>query len=336
MYLAKAGGGTIANAGELHLLAPGAVALLTENDTIIASTAVAADINHIKQFYIAVGEADATLGARRSVLIDRDAFVLTQVDYNAPAKQVTQVGLSNAVGSMNFPASYENGTFATIVITDTTPGRFEAKQVRRYTVPVNSGSTDASVIAALIAAFAADEDSIVVGAALGAGSDEGITITAKDFGTTFTVGVYDIIQYATVHPAPDNNSVAMFLGSGTADQVRELLYDGNIQLGDSLRGSGYRLPNGTGGFYTRADQTVSGTCTIYSLEWQQENRNSAQMNRGQKMQANIAVLTSATTVLGVIDTLLNLLHTSPTTGSGSAPLGFAAAVDDAITAGGHA
>lgn len=337
-YAAKRGGGTISGINEIHLLAEGAIAFFTENNALIATSVALTDIDLVKQYYIAVGDASSTNGIRRSPLIDRDAFSVVKNAFMDPVYQVTTIGL-DTTGSMNFPATFETGTFASIVVTDTTLGRRQPGQTKRYEVPVYASSTDASIIAALVALINAHEGAVVTAEALGAGSDEGITLTANEVGTTFVAGADGIIAQATVHAALDGTSVPSFVGFGTAKQVRELLHEGDISLGDGLRSVNYRTETGTGGFWNHTHTAIADDdeFTLWTITYKTEVRNGVVPTRNSINQSVVLIVDEAdTTILANVASVLAVLHPlAGETGSGSAPIGSASSFSNVVVADGH-
>lgn len=268
-YAAKAGGGTIAGINELNLLDTGAIAVFTADNVMLTAANVAASSPDVKSFYIAVGNQAAGGKTYISQLIPRMLLDYRKKAYVAPVKNVKFIGADGTSGAFNM-GTLVAGTEAFIRITDTTPGLRTVGggvydgEIKRYSTVVRTGDTETLIANRLIAAINADPDSIVVAAAVAATT--GINLTAKNFGTTFSISLDGILINATKYEVegsnPNATAVAMKIGDGTSDQIlaQELVY--STERGNTNQVS---LPQY---YYAVPTNVVSGTTyDTYTFAW---------------------------------------------------------------------
>src|SRR5574338_499667 len=136
-YAAKVGGGTIAGFHEIHLLDVGAIAIFDEENNLILTTTLAAAVATVQKFYVVQGMPTGFY-PRISVPIDRNAFHQKFTAYQAPVLQVSKAGKVATAGQTGFPVTFVTGTKATVIVTDTTIGWYQANQSKRYEVGVFS------------------------------------------------------------------------------------------------------------------------------------------------------------------------------------------------------
>jgi hypothetical protein len=267
-YAAKAGGGTITGINEINLLDTGAIAIFTENNFMLTAANVAANSPDVKKFYIAVGNQTPASKTYISQLIPRMLLDYIKKAYVAPVKLVKFIGSDGTIGAFNFPTLVA-GQSAFIRITDTTPGLRTTgtvydTEIKRYEYIVQTGDTATIVANKLIAMINADPDSIAVAAAVGATT--GIQLTAKNFGTTFSISLDGVMVNSTKEEPESTlpgSSVAIKYGDGTSDQILALeqLYspergnDNQVHLTDyyySLRNNSNVVGGATYDTYTFA------------------------------------------------------------------------------------
>lgn len=271
-YGAKLGGGTISGINEINLLDTGAIAVFTENNVFVTAVNAASVMPDVKKFYIAVGnqQALATSKTYITVPIPRLLTNYQKKNYVAPVKLVKYIGYDGTtVGTaFNFPTLVA-GEEAFIRITDTTAGlrtmgSVYENEVKRYSTLVKTGDTATLIANRLILAINNDTDSIVVAAAVGATT--GISLTAKNFGTTFSISLDGIMTSTTVAQPEGSTvgvSVAINYGIGTEDEVTTL-----EDLYSVERGNDNRLQNyGTGYYKVPSLITSGGTYDLYQISW---------------------------------------------------------------------
>lgn len=266
-YAAKTGGGTISGINEINLLDTGAVAVFTENNVLVTAANAAAVSPDVKQFYIAVGNQATSSKTYVSTLIPRMLLNYVKKNYVAPVKEVQFIGSDGTIGAFNF-GTLVAGTEAFIRITDTTPGlrtlgSVYENEIKRYSTLVAVGDTDTLIANRLIAAINADADSIVVAAAVGATT--GISLTAKEYGTTFNISLDGIMLYTTKetpYSTLPGSSVAVNYGEGTSDQVAALELAYSTERGNTNQ---IHLPQL---YYSVTSNVVDGaTYDIYTFSW---------------------------------------------------------------------
>lgn len=226
-YAAKVGGGTIAGINEMNLLDTGSIAVFTDRNELLTAANAAATLLDRKKFYVAVGNVANSSQSKTyiSVPIPRLGTNYIKTAYVAPVKLVKYIGNDGTTAGtqLNYPTLVV-GDEAQIKITDTTLAfRSFATDFKRYNTVVKTGDTAALITARLVTAINADPDSIVVAA--GVASNTGISLTTKDFSTTFDIALDGIIVNATIEEPEGSNpgvSVAINLGEGSSDQMAAL------------------------------------------------------------------------------------------------------------------
>ena len=269
-YAAKVNGGTISGINELNLLDTGAIALFTEDNVMITAANCATVSSDSKAFYIAVGNQATASKTQVSSLIPRMLLDYRKQAYVAPVKLVKYVGYDGTTAgtAFNFPGTLISGTEAFMRITDTTPGlrtmgSVYENEIKRYSTLVITGDTNTTIANRLITAINADPNSIVTAAAVG--STTGISLTAKDYGTTFNVSMDGIMIY-TSNVSPEGSvpgvSVAVDYGKGTSDQIAALELTYSTERGNTNQ---LILPQY---YYNVTSNVVSGaTYDTYTFAW---------------------------------------------------------------------
>jgi hypothetical protein len=267
-YAAKVGGGTISGINEINLLDTGAIAVFTADNFMLTAANVAANSPDVKSFYIAVGNQAASGKTYISQLIPRLGLDYRKKAYVAPVKNVKFIGSDGAIGAFNM-GTLVAGTEAFVKIIDTTPGLRTVgsvydNEVKRYSTIVKTGDTETLIANRLITAINADTDSIVVAAAVGATT--GINLTAKNFGTTFSIALDGVLINSTKEEVegttPGAAAVAMKIGDGTSDQIAALELFYSTERGNTNQAW---LPQY---YYTVPTNVVSGaTYDTYTFAW---------------------------------------------------------------------
>lgn len=334
-YLAKRGGGSIANFTELNLLDAGALAILDENNNLIPSTVITADLAGVQQFRFAMGMPNAANTPRLSVLIDRNAYTQWFNTYEAPVLEKDYVGKVATVGVTGLPGSFANGTYATVIVTDTTLGMYLPGQTKRYTVAVTAASNTATILAAIVALINADADAIVTAATLSDASNDYISLTSKAVGTNFKTGADDLLINATISTDGTNGSASGFTGFGTQAKVAKAVEWAEVAYGDSSRnymhGAG-SLANGFWNLGTILDGLSGLTFSGWTFQWKEEAvRATDVIQTGNPVvavfvQVGAAQLATITTIMGVMGLApsaeAGMSNTGTSSGEGATPDGF--------------
>lgn len=301
-YKAKTGGGTIADYTEIPLLAPGAMALFTEDNRLIETTVVAADLVGVKGFYVAVGR---TNDQQVSNLIDRDAFHRVKCAYVAPVLQVT------SVSALGLPVTYISGEEGELLINYHVPGREPAIMPERFSVSTKASDTNTTYVQRIVDKINNNSTHFT---AVMVGAGVSITITAVDKNTRFDVAVRGVLEDATVTiTTPAVYSV------GDADdmlvaQKESGIYDGNtspLYLSDK--------------FYSVPSEIVADAQYIqYDIVWKTEARDSNFVRNVATPGVKI-IAPTGTAIITALDAIFAvLLSAMPSTGAGNSP--FAAIV----------
>lgn len=309
-YAAKVGGGTIAGINEIDLLDTGAIAVFSENNVLLTQAGVAASMADQKRIYVAVGnQVDPSSKTFGSFMIPRVGVNYVKTAYTAPVKQVKFIGNDGTTAgtALNYPTLLVNDE-ARIKITDTTKGlRTIAGDVKRYSAIVKSGSTPASITVDLINAINNDPDSIVVAA--GVATNTGISLTAKNFGTTFDIALGGILESATIEEVGGSLpgvAVNVNTGEGTYDQIVAL-----EDVYSAERGNTNRLMQSQLWYSNHSLATVGVTYNVYTLEW---NGNRTGINSNQdtyNMHVKIAIPSSGTAPTTAFEAIMTEVFGGP-------------------------
>ena len=259
-YAAKNGGGTINGQNEINLLDDGAIAVFNDQNVLVTAGSPATQLSDSKFIYLAVGGVDSDEGARLSTAIPRIGVDYRQQDYAAPVKQKSFVGNDGSTGSSNMPGTITAGMVFEMRITELTGQPENAEHKRRYTHTAVTGSTETTILNALITAINADADRIVDAVAVGATTGIQLTMRYDDRG--FTVDCQEDLANADIKENGTGNSVAITYGAGTVADLTPLddyasTTIGNINstfLGDK--------------FYSKTTKLVTGaTYDIYTYSF---------------------------------------------------------------------
>ena len=315
-YAAKVGGGTIAAQNEVDVLEIGALALFTEDGTLITAATTPASIALVKQFYIAVGETDKDGKniTKTSRPIDRAAFHRTFCAYVAPVPQQIAVGYDGAAGSLNLPTTLIPGTIASLSVGIEHDGVEPHTHWGRYEYFVRPGDTDTIVAQGLVDAINADTQTFAnwTAALIGATPNLGISITADNAGEVLLVAYDDLIQQTTTNLA----LTAIVYGKGTSSQIAEYEDLQNIENGDTSRREFRNL------YFSKPSQVVPGAeYGTFTFEWASEHRAGGSVMPGYVKEAVIAIPAGAqATALNTILTTIALL--APTSSTGGSATGI--------------
>ena len=231
-YAAKIGGGTIAGINEVNLLADGAIAVFTDKSELVTAVNVGTILADKKGIYFAVGSGDATKGSYVTTVTGRLGADYSKKAYVAPVKTVKYIGYDGTTGTtaLNLPTLIA-GAEAFIKLIDTTSGlrtigtTYET-EVTSYSYIVKTGDTDVIIIDALVAAINANPNAPVVAVRTGiTGVTLGVSLTAKNYGQTFTISLDGILSNASKVQAEGPTTgvaVAPTYGEGTYNQILAL------------------------------------------------------------------------------------------------------------------
>jgi hypothetical protein len=317
-YAAKTGGGTIANIYEINLLAPGAIAIFTEENVLVTTSTSAPSLVGTQQFWIAMGSLDGH-AAIKTAPIDRNAFHQLKTAYVAPAKQVTIVGENSAGnGSLNLPVTLVTDTSAFLRVAKMT-GTYQAGDKLSYEVPVAVGETGHTLVTKMVALINNNPESIVVAAAVvDTGVNVGISLTSKEFGVAFEVGKAELFANATVWKDGLGTSVTVVQGQGTLAQLAQLESEADITTRGKSNSMGqqhlwWKQPS-------ELEFAAATNFVTYNFKWKTEHNVGAYVKDATINHAVVGIATGDG-LIATFDTILGLLSQAPETGSGASPEG---------------
>ncbi len=317
-YAAKTGGGTIANIYEINLLAPGAIAVFTEENVLVTTSTSAPSLVGTQQFWIACGSLDGR-AAIKTAPIDRNAFHQLKTAYVAPAKQVTIIGENSAGnGSLNLPVTLVTDTTAFLRISKMT-GTYQAGDKLSYEVPIAVGETGHTLVAKIVTMINNNPESIVVATpVVDTSVNVGITLTAKDFGVAFEVGKAELFANADVWKNGVGTSVTVVQGQGTLAQLQQLEQEADI----TTRGKSASAGQQALWWKQPSELTFSGATNFvtYNFKWKSEHNVGAYSMEASINHAIVAIATGDS-LITAFDTILALLVQAPETGAGGSPEG---------------
>ena len=195
----------------------GTVGIYNAATGALVTAAVGADT----EIFIAVKRAKSVL---KTAPFKTSALKAGKLPYVAAVKQVSTI----ATGA---GAAVAEGDILEVQVTDTTAGNLRAENRQSYYHKVTAGQTLAQAIAALVDRINKDNKTILrdsdpVADAAVADADN-ITLTAKSFGSHFTVALRGkLADIASV-----SVTTAMVIGNGTKELVSELAAAGKINEG---------------------------------------------------------------------------------------------------------
>lgn len=246
-YLAKQGGGSV-TINDLHLLAPGAFAVVCEG-TLVTTLTVEADLAGKKTFdlYVGTNNGSVTKAAqypRTSLGINRYPKLFATKAYAAGTARVVDVGYNGSSGSLGLPGTLIPGEICTMKIirrniaNDNYPLSTREDQLNNFVdalrINYTIKATDnlAAVVTALVNAVNNHPqnqgvDKWITAAGI---SGQGVGLTASSKYQDFDVVTDDAIIDATI-----TVDTAQVFPVGTWQQVRELEQNAVTRFGDSNR-----------------------------------------------------------------------------------------------------
>lgn len=298
-YGAKVGGGTIAGFEELDQLVHGALAVLTEDGTLVTGATTPASIANVKQFYVAVGR---TNDVKKSKLFDRDGFHRSDCAYVAPVLYAFSIGNNGTTGNLNLPATLIAGTIASFKVGFQAEGIEPMVHWQRYEHTVTAGDTNATILASLVAKVNNDPNARWSAAIEGA--NLGITLTADNKNELFYVTTDDILA-----DADRLEKTALVYSKGDPDDVRFEAKLADIQDGDTNRVEFSQE-------YWKVVDEIDNAATYdqITIEWQSEHRTPYGVKPGNTHELMIAIPDG--TQKTAFDAVLALVLSAPTTTAG--------------------
>lgn len=224
-YAAKTGGGTIAGANELNVLASGALALLNDKGELITETTGVVDADKIadsKYFILAAGRPSGVQVINQ--IPRQDVFELNRKDYVEPVAMVITAGGTDAATALTFPESEGEVVFK--VYDDSFSSRWNAHQMN-VSAFKRASETNESVVDRIVAKLNAT-DSFVIATKVGGGTaNMGITVSPKNPRTTISVALSGTFEGNSIE-----TTTAQVFGDGVGEDVYQLEKDFSVELGN--------------------------------------------------------------------------------------------------------
>ena len=296
-YKDRVGGVVIADFNEISRLSPGAIAIFTEDNRLVATASPAAFFVGVNAFFIAVGRATDVLVTQ---YVDRDAFHRAKCAYVAPVLQVV------TVTPLNFPSPFISEEEGEVVVSQHQDGIEPANQKDRHSVGAKTSDTNTTYLQRMVDKINASSrlvDAVVTGAGVS------FTLTAKRKNETFDVG----FNGPVFEEAVQTLTTPIVYSMGDADDLLQLEAEGKIYEGDT---SPYWFPRQ---LFSKPDSVVAGeTYVCYQLNWEAESRGPINSQNSAIIGVS-AFFPDGAGIITTIDTILGLLVTAiPSTGSGPA------------------
>lgn len=233
---------------DLSSLAAGAWAMIdkdSESATFdqVVNIAATSEADTPRYFQIVTMTAN---GLKFSPIIAKAYADCEVTAYNAPVAKVMNISVTLS--------GLAAGQVAGFTVTDNTKPAHQVNRVRSYSVDVTSTSTEATIVAALIALVNADPLKVVTASA---GTD--IVLTGDTAGANFTVAPIGIFSSATI-----TITTPLEVGTGTPAQL--LAYEAECQV---ERGDG-NYPQYRDNLYaevTEVDSTTPGTYDVWLIRY---------------------------------------------------------------------
>jgi len=329
-YAAKRGGGVIAGYHEAHLLDTGAIAIFDDENNLLQTTTVEADLKKVQQFFFAQGGVDQASSPKLSMRVDRNAYTQWYNAYAAPVLQKSRIGKVATVGSLNL-GTLANGTFATVIVTDQPSIGQVPNRTKRYTVPVIAADTATTLLTKLVTVINANADSIVTATRLNDATNDYLQLEAKAVGTSFTIGVDDVLLNATRSEHGTNGTTDNFSGFGTLTKVKAAVLEDKLTRGDEYRLHARNVPDGAGynSYVEVTDGLTSGNFNGWTFQWAEEATRAA--NKIHTSNPVVALfLEDGGAGEADITTIIELVLDLPSTGSGSSASGSSSGETDTV------
>lgn len=290
-YSAKIGGGVISGINEVNLLADGAIAYFDESSNMLTNVIAAGSLLDDKYVYFAVGSGDAAIGARISEkIMRRNNAKYNKKAYVVPVKPIKYVGYNTSTGTL-YPSIPVAGTVVTlrIIRQDIINPQNLPNDKTRYDYVVKSGDTTTIIINAIVAKINDNPNAPVVAANV---SNLGISLTAKNFGETFEIGVADGFANAliTQDAAP---ATLLVLGFGTPAQILALESYYDVERGHTNKVTA--LPRNTWNQSSKVDSAA--TYDVYTITWRQDHANPTGTEMGVADKEIIVAMPSGASVI---------------------------------------
>ena len=278
-YASKIGGGTIADVKELDQLAPGAVLVVMNDDTVVLPATVAGDIATATHFSVYVGvDNGSSLNPKKfpygSKDIPRNVTQLTTKAYAAPTNQVKVIGNDGVTvgASLNLPVTLVPGDLAAFKIirseiaqgTSPLGGKVDsmhvASNIMRIEYTIQTGDTVADVLAALVSKvnnhpMNQGADAWIVAASIAANT--GLQLTSTVYGQTFDLATDELLRQASIITTVD-----ISYGNGLGTQAAEQELYASSRKGNS---SQFHLAKQLYDVQLQAD--VNETYITWNLVW---------------------------------------------------------------------
>lgn len=214
-YAAKVGGGTIASAKEINLLAPGALAFFTDKGVLLTAANAAATVPDVKEVMVASGRsADNQLIGQ----VPRKLSNINVGTYRAFTKPVL------TLGALSIGASDEGEI--SVRVSDTS-------YTSKYNIRTASGSvykkastSISDAVDAVVAKLNAT-GSFIVATKTGTTPNFSITVTPKETGVTIGASLSGLIEGDSIA-----TTTAMVHGVGTGADVLQLEKDFSVEEGN--------------------------------------------------------------------------------------------------------
>ncbi len=278
VYLAKTGGGIIADASELNLLAPGALAMLTPDGAVVPAAGFGASTETLFQMVLQTEGG----GLIRTPLIERASFSEYLTAYTAAVEKemtITFTGGTVTAGK-SVGLAISRGEYVTPI---------NGKDYEDFVIGVGAGDSVDNMVAKLAAEVNAGSDLCTASA-----STNVLTLTGKSGAAFNASGMFEFEEFTT---AITTQYVA---GSGLGAWMVETELKGSAHKGNARSKSfGYEL-------YKQPTQaSASGTYSYYTMTWQLAKRDQLNSKDAPYNQlAMLSTLTGNTTLLGVLVTIL--------------------------------
>jgi len=228
---------TINNATAATSLMAGAIVFINDRDEILVSGADAY-LNDVKKVRVMLGRGLSEAPFISEPFERGETKVEYQI-YTAPQKQVTVVGDdTSSAFSLNLPSpliptGHDSLGYAAIIEVRRTDDLSKAgNQWDAYQVPIPPYIAGAAaqvqatyIITQLVTKINNNSQGFVVAAAIGGvGTEDGIQLTASDYGITFEVNTLGLLEYSDIVTPTQSTTIAknMILGCGRPYQIAEI------------------------------------------------------------------------------------------------------------------
>lgn len=282
------GSAAITDIKNVGTLAPGAVAVFTEDGTLVTAANVATSLLNAKSVAFFVGTANGTI---KSGYVDRESCNVTKQTYRAPVTQVVLVGSDGTNGTTVVETLTGPPQEVTIKIQQRKEGTSPNDAWENYSVPVAAGETAATLYAKIITKINARASRLANAAVPPSATGNGFILTPVDTLACLEVSIGGVLTGTTVLTDGTGDSTARVYGSGTPAQIQAIWEECSPERGNTNKYYMSAL------FFSEVSEiNNSATYDMFWFNWKQVTDHPGSFHAAANPELIIAIPTAAATL----------------------------------------